>query len=187
VVVVSVPLLAAAGAVLASQGGAGDSAVPAGWLTTLASTAFMLMALSEWRSGLERRAPWLERVLAVLALSYLARTLTSVGIGPSEGVVGLGLAAGLLALHGSWVDLKVALSAQSQDLLALTVDVHELAAKERSAQADHEERLHEVRNVLAGLHGATATLRKYEDRLDPGREAAPRGRGHRRAASACRT
>jgi signal transduction histidine kinase len=35
-------------------------------------------------------------------------------------------------------------------------------------RAEEVERLHEVRSVLAGLHAATGSLRKYEDSLDPG-------------------
>jgi signal transduction histidine kinase len=60
------------------------------------------------------------------------------------------------------------LARQSSDLHRLQVDVSDHRQRERWAEARHEERLHEVRNVLAGLHGATATLRRYEDRLDLG-------------------
>ena len=40
--------------------------------------------------------------------------------------------------------------------------------QESGRRTEESERLHEVRSVLAGLHAATGSLRKYEDSLDPG-------------------
>jgi signal transduction histidine kinase len=46
-------------------------------------------------------------------------------------------------------------------------DLTAMQDEDSRRRADESERLHEVRSVLAGLHAATGSLRKYEDSIDP--------------------
>jgi signal transduction histidine kinase len=145
-----------------------------------ASTA-LVAAAAAWRVGLwlavavaagRSRAggePWLVVVLALLTLTALADAV-AVFVPQPAGAVAAGLAAatGAAAVLGASRDVRECLLAQSQDLHRLSLDVSDSRRREQWAQAEHEERLHDVRSVLAGIHGATATLQRYEDRLDPG-------------------
>ena len=169
VVAVSVPLLCAGGVALAATVGERDAMLPLAVAAVLLAALWCWLAASEHRAGLDRRAPWLVPVLGCLAASGVLGAVAAYDAEPAAAAAAvLALAAGVVAVHGAAGDLQMSLSAQSQSLLQLTVDVHDHQQQQRSAQRTQEERLHEVRNVLAGLHGATATLRKYEDRLDPG-------------------
>jgi len=149
------------------QSSASDAPLAA--TASLLALLWLYLAVTEHRAGLDRRSPWLVPVLAGLCLASCLDVVA--GVGPSEASVlaaVLAAAVGVVALDGALRELGQTLTTQNAHLLRLTVDVHDRMEKERSALAVEEERLHEVRNVLAGLHGATATLRKYEDRLDPG-------------------
>lgn len=112
---------------------------------------------------------WLSDVLACLALSAAADAAAEAGVAAAVGAGGvLSVVAGLAAVRGAASELRGSLAQQSSDLHRLSIDVSDARRREHWARAEHEERLHEVRNVLAGLHGATSTLRRYEDRLDVG-------------------
>lgn len=141
----------------------GLSAAGSAWrgaLWTMVALAFLR------RRG---ETPWL---LPVLVLAAIAAFLdaTAALIGEPFGAIAavLVVSASLLAVRFAAIDFASAVAAQSARLLHLTADVTEHERRSRSASESQAVRLHEVRNVLAGLHGATATLRRYEDRLDPG-------------------
>lgn len=132
--------------------------------SAVAAVVWALLALTE-----RRRGGWLVPVVPLLAVTAALMTADVLGAPRAAGAAALlGLLAAGLAVRGSWRDLEACLRSQSSQLLRLATDVEDHRNERRSAQAQEEERLHEVRNVLAGLQGATATLRKYEDRLDPG-------------------
>lgn len=128
---------------------------------------WMTVALAFLRK--RRETPWL---LPVLVLASLAAFLdaTSALVGEPFGAAAAVLVVGAAtwAVRFAAVDFASAVAAQSARLLHLTADVTEHERRSRSASESQAVRLHEVRNVLAGLHGATATLRRYEDKLGPG-------------------
>lgn len=116
-----------------------------------------------------RRAGWLFAVLVLLALAAVADVAELLNPGPAATTAALlTIGAALTAVHGSAADLLLSLSEQSRRMHRLEVHVSDHEQRQRWARAEHEERVHEVRSVLAGLHGATSTLRRYEDRLDVG-------------------
>jgi signal transduction histidine kinase len=148
---------------------AGADALPAAVLGLLPAALWGAVLTREWRAGLDGRSPWLVLVVGCLAAAAALGGVVIWAPQPAGAWAAvLLLAAGVVALHGAFRDVLISLSAQSSRLLGLIVDVHDHKQEQRSAQAQDEERLHEVRNVLAGLHGAAAALRRYEDRLDPG-------------------
>jgi signal transduction histidine kinase len=168
-VALTVPLACTAFIAWAAPLSVGAQALPVAVPGVLLVALWSWATLREHRAGLDGRSPWLVLVFGCLAAAAGLDVAAAFQAQPAgTWVAVLLLAAGVVALHGSFVDVLTSLSAQSSDLLRLTVDVHDRQAKERTVEAREQERLHEVRNVLAGLHGATATLRKYEDRLDPG-------------------
>ncbi len=141
----------------------GDSVVP----------GLVLACLWGSLGQLESRRPcaptaWRPRSFALLAAADAASALAVLLPAASAAVAVLTAAAGTVALLAASAELGAGLSAQNARLLRLAADVQAQRQARASLEAQDEERLHEVRNVLAGLHGATATLRKYEDRLDPG-------------------
>ena len=148
---------------------------------TEADESALLAACAAWRGALwlticlmERRArrdgaPWLVPVLTLMAMvAFLdaGHALHGEPFGAAAAV--LAVASGVLALRHAAHDFAQTISQQSARLLLLTADVTEHQERRRSAEATEAVRLHEARNVLAGLHSATATLRRYEDKLDPG-------------------
>lgn len=135
----------------------------------LVAGGWVALAVSEQRAGLDGKSPWLVTVLALTASVIALRTVGTLRSWPYEPVGAvLAVAAGAVAVHGAFRDVLAAAAAQSSRLLRLSVEVSDSQRRELTAEQVEQERLHEVRNVLAGLHAATATLRKYEDRLDPG-------------------
>ena len=141
----------------------GLAAAGAAWRGAL----WMTVALAHLRS--RRETPWLLPVLAVATTSaFLDATSEFAGEPFGAAAAVLVVTASLMAVRFAGVDFVSAIAAQSARMQHLTADVTEHELRSRSAKESQAVRLHEVRNVLAGLHGATATLRRYEDRLDPG-------------------
>lgn len=141
----------------------GLAAAGAAWRGAL----WMTVALAHLRS--RRETPWLFPVLVIAAAAAFldaTRALAGEPFGAAAAV--LIVVAALIAVRFAAADFAAAIAMQSARLLDLTADVTEHERRSRSATESQAVRLHEVRNVLAGLHGATATLRRYEDRLDPG-------------------
>lgn len=148
---------------------------------TAADEAALLAACAAWRGALwlticllQRRASrdritWLAPVLTVMAMvAFLDAGHALVGEPFGAAAAVLAVVSGLMALRYAAHDLAQTVSQQSARLLLLTADVTEHQERRRTAEATEAVRLHEARNVLAGLHGATSTLRRYEDKLDPG-------------------
>lgn len=141
----------------------GLTAAAAAWRGAL----WMTVALAYLRS--RRENEWLLPVLALAsAAAFLDATSAFAGEPFGAAAAVLVVTASLLAVRFAAADFAAAIAAQSTRLLHLTADVTEHERRSRSATESQAVRLHEVRNVLAGLHGATATLRRYEDKLDPG-------------------
>lgn len=112
---------------------------------------------------------WTSPFLLLLVVAAAARAAGDSGGSVGPVVASLATAvAGALALWGAAIELRLPIASQSEELLRWSVRAHEQSRAERGAQAVEQERLHEVRNLLAGLMGAAATLRTHDDRLDPG-------------------
>jgi len=62
---------------------------------------------------------------------------------------------------------RAALVSTTDGMTSMLQDLSAMQIEDNRRRAEDSERLHEVRSVLAGLHAATGSLRKYEDRLDP--------------------
>jgi signal transduction histidine kinase len=168
-VVVALPTGSAMAVLVPAQIVSSASDAPLAATASLLALLWLYLAVTEHRAGLDGRSPWLVPVLVGLCLASCLDIVAGTGLAEASVLAAvLAAAAGVVALDGALREIGQTLTSQNAHLLRLTVDVHDRAEKERTAQAVEEERLHEVRNVLAGLHGATATLRKYEDRLDPG-------------------
>ena len=168
-VALTVPLSCTAVVVWAAPLSLGATSLPVALPPLVVAVLWAAMTLRERDAGLDGRSPWLILVFGLTAGAAALYGLAAYAPDPA-GVWAavLSLCAGIVALHGAFCDVLSTLSAQSSRLLSLTVDVHDHEQQQLSARAQEEERLHEVRNVLAGLHGATVTLRKYEDRLEAG-------------------
>lgn len=141
----------------------GLTAAGAAWRGAL----WMTVALAHLRS--RRETPWLLPVLVIATVAAFldaASAFSGEPFGAAAAV--LVVTASLLAVRFAAADFASAIAMQSARVLDLTANVTEHERRSRSADESQAVRLHEVRNVLAGLHGATATLRRYEDRLDPG-------------------
>lgn len=122
------------------------------------------------RSRRDRRPllGWLGLVVASLALAEATRivatedaVLWSVG---AQLLRLLGLVAGL---YGATLELQRAYQFQSRNLLQSVrsnAAAHERIRVERERS---EERSHEARNALQAIEGASHTLERYRDRLDP--------------------
>lgn len=168
-VALAVPLGCTAVVAWAAPLTAGADRLPVATLSLLLAVLWAAIMVNERRADLDARSPWLVVVLGCLAVAAALEGVEAFAAQPAGGWAAVfSLSAGVVALHGAFCDVLGSLSAQSSRLLRLTVDVHDHEQQQRSVQEQEEERLHEVRSVLAGLHGATATLRKYEDKLDPG-------------------
>lgn len=141
----------------------GIDAAGAAWRGAL----WMTVALVHLRAGPETR--WLLPVLVIAAAAAFldaGRAVAGEPFGAAAAV--LVVTAAVLAVRSAAIDFAASIAAQSARLQHLAADVTEHELRSRSARESHAVQLHEVRNVLAGLHGATSTLRRYEDELDPG-------------------
>jgi signal transduction histidine kinase len=113
------------------------------------------------------RLKWLPAVLAILAVEAFIRGF--VGQWPAALLVAVALKAlaGGFALIGAAMAARVALVNTTDGMTSMLQDLTAMQNEDNRRRADESERLHEVRSVLAGLHAATGSLRKYEDRIDP--------------------
>jgi signal transduction histidine kinase len=62
---------------------------------------------------------------------------------------------------------RAALVSTTDGMTSMLQDLNAMQDEDSRRRAEESERLHEVRSVLAGLHAATGSLRKYEDSIDP--------------------
>jgi signal transduction histidine kinase len=112
--------------------------------------------------------PWFGVMLVGLALVEVHRFLpfTEVGVWVfGDGM--LRLAAVTVAAFGVTRDLLLTFGEQSGHLLQSVTSGMTAEARIRAEQAAKEERAHEARNALTAIEGATRTLERYRDRLDP--------------------
>jgi signal transduction histidine kinase len=111
---------------------------------------------------------WLAPVLLILAADALVHAFA--GMWPGSVLVALGLEAlaGVFALVGAAIAARRAFVTTSDGMTSMLQDLTTMQDEDSKRRADENERLHEVRSVLAGLRAATGSLRKYEDSLDPG-------------------
>lgn len=114
------------------------------------------------------RLGWLPPVFVILAVAAVFRAF--VGVESPSLLVALGLEAlaGSFALTGAVLGVRAALADAAEGMTSMLQDLSAMRDEDSRRRADDSERLHEVRSVLAGLYAARATLRKYEDSLDPG-------------------
>jgi signal transduction histidine kinase len=114
------------------------------------------------------RLKWLPAVLVILAAEAVVRAFGDVW--PESLLIALGLKAlaGSFALVGAGMAARVALISTTDGMTSMLQDLSAMQDEDSRRRAEESERLHEVRSVLAGLHAATGSLRKYEDSIDPG-------------------
>ncbi len=113
------------------------------------------------------RLAWLPAVLLILAFESVVRGF----VGRVSGALLIALAlkalAGTFALVGAAMAARSALVSTTDGMTSMLQDLSAMQDEDSRRRAEDSERLHEVRSVLAGLHAATGSLRKYEDSLDP--------------------
>lgn len=114
------------------------------------------------------RLGWLPAVLLILAVAAVFRAFVGVGSPSFLAALGLEALAGSFALLGAVLGMRAALVGTAEGMTSVLQDLSAMRDEDSRRRADDSERLHEVRSVLAGLYAARATLRKYEDSLDPG-------------------
>lgn len=131
--------------------------IAAGWLVAGAQ----VFRLDRPRLG------WLPAVLVILAVEAVVRAFA--GVSPGGLLVALALKslAGAFAIVGAAMAARAALVSTTDGMTSMLQDLSAMRDEESGRRAEENERLHEVRSVLAGLHAATGSLRKYEDSLDP--------------------
>jgi len=110
---------------------------------------------------------WLPAVLLILAVEAVVRAFAGVWSGSLLVALALKSLAGAFAIVGAAMAARAALASTTDGMTSMLQDLSQLRDEESGRRAEENERLHEVRSVLAGLHAATGSLRKYEDSLDP--------------------
>jgi signal transduction histidine kinase len=113
------------------------------------------------------RLAWLPAVLVILAVEAVVRTLVWEWPGALLTALALKSLAGSFALVGAAMAARAALVNTTDGITSMLQDLSAMQDEDSRRRAEDSERLHEVRSVLAGLHAATGSLRKYEDSLDP--------------------
>jgi signal transduction histidine kinase len=86
---------------------------------------------------------------------------------PPGGHLAVLLAGTSFAALGAGRDLQGTFSRQSTELLHSKLSARELEARAQAARLVAEERVHEARNALAAIDGATRILERHHDRLPP--------------------
>ena len=137
-------------------------------LTFSAVVAFGCLIGAGWVLTLARpRLAWLPAVLVILAVEVLIRSFALQWSGALLVALALKALAGAFALVGAAMAARAALVSTTDGMTSMLQDLSAMQVEDNRRRAEDSERLHEVRSVLAGLHAATGSLRKYEDRLDP--------------------
>jgi signal transduction histidine kinase len=114
------------------------------------------------------RLGWLPAVLLGVAVAAVVCAFVGVWSGFLLITLALDALAGTFALVGAVVGVRRALTSTTDGMTSMLQDLGVMRDADSKRRAEEVERLHEVRSVLAGLHAATGSLRKYEDSLDPG-------------------
>lgn len=113
------------------------------------------------------RLAWLPAVLVILAVETMVRSAVWEWSGGLLVALALKALAGGFALVGAAMAARAALVSTTDGMTSMLQDLSAMQVEDNRRRAADSERLHEVRSVLAGLHAATGSLRKYEDTLDP--------------------
>jgi signal transduction histidine kinase len=113
------------------------------------------------------RLKWLPAVLAILAVEAFLHAFVGQWSGALLIALGLRALAGGFALVGAAMAVRAALVVTTDGMTSMLQDLSAMQDEDTRRRAADSERLHEVRSVLAGLHAATGSLRKYEDTIDP--------------------
>ena len=152
-----------------------DALLVAGMTTPLPSRmAFSALVAAGWLVAgvqvfrLDRpRLAWLPAVLVILAAEAVVCAFAGVWSGSLLVALALKSLAGAFAIVGAAMAARAALASTTDGITSMLQDLSRLRDEESGRRAEENERLHEVRSVLAGLHAATSSLRKYESSLDP--------------------
>jgi signal transduction histidine kinase len=110
---------------------------------------------------------WLPAVLVILAVEAVIRAFGGMWSESLLIATGLKALAGAFALVGAAMAARVAFVSTTDGMTSMLQDLNSMQDEDSRRRAEESERLHEVRSVLAGLHAATGSLRKYEDSIDP--------------------
>src|ERR1035437_3675406 len=110
---------------------------------------------------------WLPAVLVILAVEAVVRAFGGMWSESLLIATGLKALAGAFALVGAAMAARVAFVSTTDGMTSMLQDLSAMQDEDSRRRAEESERLHEVRSVLAGLHAATGSLRKYEDSIDP--------------------
>ena len=113
------------------------------------------------------RLKWLPAVLIILAAQAVVRAFGGVWSESLLIAIGLKALAGSFALVAAGMAARVALVSTTDGMTSMLQDLSAMQDEDSRRRAQESERLHEVRSVLAGLHAATGSLRKYEDSIEP--------------------
>ena len=137
-------------------------------ITFSAAIAFGILTAATWVLRLDQpRLAWLPAVLVILAVEALARSFAWQWSGGLLVALALKALAGAFALVGAAMAARAALVSTTDGMTSMLQDLSAMQIEDNRRRAEDSERLHEVRSVLAGLHAATGSLRKYEDSIDP--------------------
>jgi len=131
--------------------------IAAGWL----AAGFKVLRLNR------PQLKWLPAVLVILAAEAVIRAFGGFWFESLLIAIGLKALAGSFALVGAGMAARVALVSTTDGMTSMLQDLSAMQDEDSRRRAEESERLHEVRSVLAGLHAATGSLRKYEDSIDP--------------------
>jgi len=113
------------------------------------------------------RLGWVPAVVGILAVAAMVRAFAGAWPGVLLVALGLQALAGAFALLAAVREVRAALVGTTDGMTSMLQDLGAMQDEDTRRRAEEIERLHEVRSVLAGLHAATGSLRKYEDTLDP--------------------
>ena len=137
-------------------------------MTFSAVVAFGCLVAAALVLALDRpRLAWLPGVLVILAVEVVVRSSVWEWSGGLLVALALKALAGGFALVGAAMAARAALVSTTDGMTSMLQDLSAMQVEDNRRRAEDSERLHEVRSVLAGLHAATGSLRKYEDKLDP--------------------
>jgi signal transduction histidine kinase len=152
--------------VMAGQLGAGSHLSPA-WGLLLAVVWFALAALYLARGARSWTFAWCALGFAGLGGGRVVQAVLEPDGGHLPGALAIQLVGMACVLYGITRDLQL-------DLVRSRVEVERIRAAEEDAEeqirqlaSERHHLAHEVRNALQAIGGATSTLERYRDRLDP--------------------
>lgn len=171
VAAVTLQLAPGLGQHLAGAADARPGAMVSSYGPLLVMTAWGVLAAAFLFRGAREKRPllsWLGLLIAGLALAEFTRVVAAENSSLwSVGAHVLRLTALGVGLGGTTLELQRAFSHQSRNLLNTVVSAAATEARMRAGRLEVEERAHEARNALAAIDGASQTLERHRDELDP--------------------